>query len=64
MYLVRKNLKTRRLSNILDYIKLGLFLIVERTRLVNYRLDLPKGIRIYSIFYVLLLELVPLDARL
>jgi len=41
----------------LDYIKVGPFLIEEQKGLVNYRLRLPKDVKIYPVFYILLLEL-------
>jgi hypothetical protein len=48
----------------LDVVKLGLFKILRQKGLVNYELELPKRMRIYLVFYVLLLELVTLDATL
>ena len=56
VYLLRKNIKTIRLSLKLDYTKLRLFKIKEKKGPVIFVLDLPKDIRIYSIFYVLLLK--------
>ena len=38
VYLLRKNINTQRLSNKLDYKKLGLFKIIKVIRLVNYKL--------------------------
>jgi hypothetical protein len=43
----------------LDYKKLELFKIGKKVRLVNYKLKLLNIIRIYPIFYISLLELVP-----
>ena len=60
-YLLRKNIKTTRLSNKLDYTKLGLYRIKKILRLVNYKLNLLKKIRIYPSFYILILELVNLE---
>ena len=40
VYLVIKNLKSKRLSRKLDYIKDRLFLIIRKKGLVNYELDL------------------------
>ncbi len=62
VYLLRRNIKTTRLLDKLDYKKIGLFEIEERIREVNYRLKLPKYIRIYLVFYVVLLELAPYNA--
>jgi hypothetical protein len=42
----------------LDHKKLEFFKISKVVRLVNYRLELPKIMNIYFIFYILLLELV------
>ena len=56
MYLFTKNLKTSRPSKKLDYKKIGLFYIEKRISNVNYKLNFPKGVQIYFIFYVFLLE--------
>jgi hypothetical protein len=58
VYLLRRNINIKRLSNKLDYKKLGSFKISKVVGLVNYRLELPKTINIYSIFYISLLELI------
>jgi hypothetical protein len=42
----------------LDFKKLRLYKIITKKLLVNYKLQLPKGLRLYLVFYVLLLELV------
>jgi hypothetical protein len=60
VYLLIKNLKTKRPSQKLDYKKVGLFRIKRVKGLVDFKLDLPKGTRIYSIFYISLLK--PVDA--
>src|SRR3954449_3255212 len=71
VYLIRKNVKTKRLSSKLDYIKLGPFKIKEKKGLVTFILDLLKDMKIHPIFYISLLKpalknvklaiLVPLD---
>ncbi len=61
VYLLRRNIKTTRLSDKLDYKKIGLFEIKAKIRKVNYRLKLFKHMRIYLVFYVALLELAPHD---
>ena len=56
VYLIRKNIKTKRPSDKLDYKKLGLFRVEERIADINYRLRLPQKIRIYPVFYISILE--------
>ena len=58
MYLLRKNIKTTRLSNKLDYTKLRLYQIKKILGRINYKLDLSKKIRIYLSFYILFLKLI------
>jgi hypothetical protein len=62
VYLLRKNIKTKRLSNKLDYKKLGPFKIKRKIGPINYKLSLPYIIKIYLIFYILLLKKVLLNA--
>ena len=71
VFLVRKNFKTKgRPSNKLDYVKIGPLEVIKVIRLdgindpVNYRLKLPKGIRIYLVFYILLLKPALPNAKL
>jgi hypothetical protein len=64
VYLWRRNIRTKRLSNKLDFLKLEAFEIEDKKGLVNYKLKLPKGLRIYPVFYVSLLKLVHPDAPL
>jgi hypothetical protein len=40
----------------LDFKKLGPYKIIARKSPVNYKLRLPKGLRLYLVFYVSLLE--------
>ena len=56
VYLLRKNIKTKRPSDKLDHTKLGPFKIEKKLGLVIYKLQLPEGMRIYPVFYVSLLE--------
>lgn len=56
VYLLTKNLKTRRQAKKLDHVKVGPFLIAEQKGPVNYRLDLPKDARIHPVFHISLLE--------
>jgi hypothetical protein len=46
-------------SDKLDYLQIGPFKILEIRGLVIFKLDLPKKLRIYPIFYISLLEKVP-----
>ena len=48
----------------MDFLKLGIYEVEEAKGLVNYKLKLLKGIKIYSVFYVSLLKLVDLDVPL
>ena len=57
VYLLTKNIKSKRLSKKLGYIKVGPFLVKQQKGLVNYELDLPKDTNIHLVFYILLLEL-------
>ena len=62
VYLVRRNIKTKRPSDKLDYKKLGPFLISEVISKTNYRLSLPETIRIHPVFHISLLEPAHPDA--
>ena len=64
VYLLRRNIKTKRLSDKLDYKKLGPFRIIRIIKGVNYKLALPKTISIHLVFYISLLELVLPDVLL
>jgi hypothetical protein len=61
VYLLRKNIKTKRPSNKLDFKKLGPFEILEKIGDVNFKLRLPKTSRLHPIFHISLLEPAPLD---
>jgi len=63
-YLLRRNIKTKRLSDKLDFKKLRLFKIKKKLGLVTYKLILLKDIRIYLVFYIVLLEKAPKDAKI
>ena len=64
MYLLTKNLKTKRGTKKLDYVKVGLFLVKRKKGELNYELDLLRDARIYIVFYISLLELVYPDTLL
>jgi hypothetical protein len=56
VYLWRRNIKTKRASKKLDFLKLGPFKIKSVKGPVNYELYLPKKMRIHPVFHVSLLE--------
>ncbi len=56
VYFLTKNFKTRKSSKKLNYIKVGPFLVKKTKKSVNYKLDLLKNIRIFPVFYILLLK--------
>jgi len=49
VWLLYKNFKLRQLSKKLDYIKIGLFKIIEKISEVIYRLNLLVKIKIYLV---------------
>ncbi len=55
-YLLRRNIKTKRSSNKLNYTKLESFEILEEKRLINYELNLSTSMKIHSIFHISLLK--------
>ena len=56
IYLLRQNIKTKRLSNKLNHTKLKSFKILEKKKSVNYKLKLLATMKIHLIFHVFLLE--------
>ena len=58
VYLLTKNFESKRLSKKLNYIKIGLFKIINKVIKVIYRLDLLLKIKIYLVYYIAMLELV------
>jgi hypothetical protein len=56
VYLWRRNIKTKRQSSKLDFLKLGPFRIKRVKGPVNYELELPKSMRIHPVFHISLLE--------
>ena len=61
VYLLTKNLTTRKLNKKLDHTKIESFFIKVVKRSVNYELSLPKDTRIHSIFYINVLKLADLS---
>ena len=64
VYLLRRNIKTKRPSEKLDWKKLGPFKIQKKLSEVNYKLSLPQGMRMHPIFHISLLEPAPKKAAL
>ncbi|KID83641.1 pol polyprotein [Metarhizium guizhouense ARSEF 977] len=62
VYLLRRNIKTTRPSDKLDYKKLGPFAIRKRISTNNYELSLPKTMRNHPIVHISLLEKAPNNA--
>jgi hypothetical protein len=56
VYFLRKNIKTTRPSDKLDYKKFGPFKVKRNIKNINYELYFSPTIRIYSIFHISLLE--------
>jgi hypothetical protein len=59
VYLLRKNITTKRPSDKLDHKKLGPFKIKTVRGPLNYELDLPATMNIHPTFHVSLLEVAP-----
>lgn len=59
VYLIRRNIRTTRPSDKLDFKKLGPFPISKVISKTNYELSLPKGMRIHPVFHISLLEPAP-----
>ena len=58
IYFFTKNLKIRKLSKKLNYVKVKSFLVKRAKRLINYELDLLKNAKVFLVFYILLLKLI------
>ena len=59
VYLLRKNIKTKRPSNKLDFVKLRPYKINRKLGLVNYKLQLLTKSKVYLVFHTALLEKAP-----
>ena len=56
VYLARKNIKTKRPSDKLDYKQIGPFKVKRKISDTNYKLSLPQSMQIHPIFHISLLE--------
>jgi hypothetical protein len=59
VYLVRKNIQTKRPSDKLDHKKLGPYKIKRVRGHLNYELALPRNMNIHPVFHISLLEPAP-----
>ena len=64
VWLLYKNILSRRLSKKLNYIKLKLFKIKRKIIEVNYELNLPVKIKIYPVQHIIILEPVYREYKL
>jgi hypothetical protein len=64
VYLHTRNLRFKRPSKGLDYVKVGPFLVTKKNGPVIYTLELPLDAKIYPRFYVSLLEPADKDTLL
>jgi len=64
VYLLRRNIKTKRSSNKLNHMKLELFEILEEKKLINYKLNLSTSMKIYSVFHIFLLKSADLNTSI
>ena len=56
VWLLRRNLKTMRISSKLDFKRLGKFKIIRKVSSHAYKLELPATMKIHPVFHVSLLE--------
>jgi hypothetical protein len=64
VYILRRNIKTKRPSDKLDHTKIGPFRISQKLSDTNYRIQLPAKVRIHPVFHISLLEPAPSNIRL
>ena len=64
VYVLRRNIRIIRPSDKLDYKKIGPFKIKRNIRDISYELYLLLTMRIYSMFYIFLLEPADLDTSI
>ena len=58
VYLLTKIFKNKRFSKKPNYIKIGLFKIINKVMEVIYRLDLLLKMKIHLVYYIAMLKLV------
>ncbi|KAL0935757.1 reverse transcriptase domain protein [Colletotrichum truncatum] len=63
VYLLRRNIKTKRPSDKLDFKKLRPFEITKKVSNVNFKLALPDSIKCHPVFHISLLEPAPQGSR-
>ena len=63
IYLLRKNIKTKRSSDKLNHTKLGPFKIQKKLGLITFKLELSPHMRIHPVFHISLLEPVTRNAK-
>jgi hypothetical protein len=61
IYLLRRNIKTTRPSDKLDYKKFGPFKVKRNIKNISYEFHLPLTMRIHPIFHISLLESADLN---
>ena len=64
VWLLHKNISSRRLSKKLNYVKLKPFKIKKKIIKVNYKLDLLIKIKIYPVQYIAMLKPVYREHKL
>ncbi len=58
IYLLTRNLKTKKKSKKLNHVKIKSFFIKIVKGSINYELDLLKNVKVFLVFHVSLLKLV------
>jgi len=61
VYLLKWNIRTKKLSNKLNYTKLESYKILKIKELINYKLNLLTFMKIHSIFYICFLKIANLN---
>ncbi len=64
VYLLRRNIKMKRLSNKLNHMKLKSFEILEEKRLINYKLNFSTFMKIHLVFHISLLKSANLNSSI